>query len=342
MDAGRRIKVHIKNNHASPDTFPPTVEGEAVFTTTRERYEAEVARYPDLADRLDVFIDWDLDHFEESMRSAEVLVTWDLPTADLARVAPRLRWIHIIGAGVEHLCPMDWLPPGVTLVNNRGAHADKGGDFALMAVLMLHNHLPAIIANQQCRHWESLFSTPVAGKTVLVVGTGHIGRGAARRCKALGLHVIGVSRHGRAHDELDEAYATDGLDEALQRADFVFVATPLTNETRNLIDRRRQSLLKPGAGIVNVGRAATVDYEALAENLRSGRLGGAILDVFDPEPLPSESELWDVPNLLVTPHVSADDGDSYVAMTLDLVFRNMRRYLAGEPLDNVVRPDLGY
>lgn len=342
MDAGRRVKVHIKNNHASPDTFPPTVEGEAVFTITRERYEAEVARYPDLAAGLDVFIDWDLDHFAESMKSAEVLVTWDLPTADLARVAPRLRWIHIIGAGVEHLCPMDWLPPGVTVVNNRGAHAAKGGEFALMAVLMLHNHLPAIVANQRRRRWESLFSTPVAGKTVLVVGTGNIGRGAARCCKALGLHVIGVSRHGRAVDEVDEMYPAEALDRVLPRADFVFVATPLTAETRNLIDRRRQSLLKPGAGLVNVGRAATVDYDALAENLRSGHLAGAILDVFDPEPLPPESELWEVPNLLVTPHVSADDGDSYVPMTLELVFRNMRRYLAGEPLENVVRPALGY
>ena len=342
MDTGRRIKVHVKNNHASPDTFPPTVEGEAVFTITRERWEAEVARYPDLAERLDAFIDWDLDHFEESMRSAEVLVTWDLPTENLARVAPSLRWIHIIGAGVEHLCPMDWLPPGVTVVNNRGAHAAKGGEFGLMAMLMLHNHLPPILANQRRRHWESLFSTPVAGKTLLVVGTGHIGRGAARCCRALGVHVIGVSRHGRAVEEVDEAYPVADLDRVLPRADFVFVAIPLTPETRNLLDRRRQSLLKPGAGLVNVGRGATVDYEALADNLRSGHLAGAILDVFDPEPLPSDSELWEVPNLLVTPHVSADDGTTYVAMTLELVFRNMRRYLAGEPLENVVRPELGY
>ena len=342
MDSGRRVKVHVKNNHASPDTFPPTVEGEAVFTITRERYEAEVARYPDLAERLEVFIDWDLDHFEESMKSAEVLVTWDLPTADLARVAPRLRWIHIIGAGVEHLCPMDWLPPGVTVVNNRGAHAAKGGEFGLMAMLMLHNHLPAILANQRRRHWESLFSTPVAGKTLLVIGTGHIGCGAARCCRALGVHVIGVSRHGRMVDEMDETYPVAELDRVLPRADFVFVAVPFTPETRNLLDRRRQSLLKPGAGLVNVGRAATVDYQALADNLRSGHLAGAILDVFDPEPLPRESDLWDVPNLLVTPHVSADDGNTYVAMTLELVFRNMRRYLAGEPLENVVRPELGY
>ena len=343
MDEGRRpVRVHVKNNHASPDTFPPTVEGEAVFTITRERYEAEVARYPDLAERLDVFIDWDLDHFEESMKTAEVLVTWDLPTANLAETAPALRWIHIIGAGVEHLCPMDWVPQGVSVVNNRGAHAAKGGEFALMAVLMLHNHLPEIIANQRRVHWESLYSTPVAGKTVLIIGVGHIGRGAARLCKALGLYVIGVSRHGTAADEVDEVYAVGDLDRVLPRADFVFVAIPLTAETRNLLDRRRQSRLKPGAGIVNVGRAATVDYAALADNLHSGHIAGAVIDVFDPEPLPAGSPLWRTPNLIVTPHVSADDGESYVAMTLELVFRNMRRYLAGEPLDNAVRPDLGY
>ena len=131
--------------------------------------------------RLDVYIDWDLDNFTESMKTAEVLVTWDLPTENLHQAAPNLRWIHIIGAGVEHLCPMQWLPENVTVVNNRGAHADKGGEFALMAVLMLHNHMPAIIANQARAHWESLYSTPIEGKTVLIVGTGHIGRGAGRR-----------------------------------------------------------------------------------------------------------------------------------------------------------------
>ena len=122
----------------------------------------------------------------------------------------------------------------------------------------------------------------------------------------------------------------------------MFVAVPLTPETRNLLDARRQALMKPGAGLVNVGRAATVDYDALVANLRSGRLSGAVLDVFDPEPLPSGSSLWSAPNLVVTPHVSADDGDSYIALTLDLVFRNLERLLEGRPLVNVVRPELGY
>ena len=342
MTTAASIRVHIKNNHASPDTFPPTPEGEAVFTITRERYEAAAARHPDVAARLDVVIDWDLDNFHDSMGSAEVLVTWDFPTEDLAAVAPNLRWIHIIGAGVEHLCPMDWVPEGVTVVNNRGAHGAKGGEFGLMAVLMLHNHMPAIIDNQRDQRWESLYSTPIAGKTVAVVGVGNIGGGAARQLKGAGLRVLGVSRHGRACEDVDEMYSVDAIDEVLTQADFVFVATPLTPETRNLFDRRRQSLMKPGSGVINVGRAGTMDYGALADNLRSGHFSGAILDVFDPEPLPADSPLWNTPNLIVTPHVSADDGDAYVSITLELVFENLRRHLANEPLVNVVRPELGY
>ena len=336
------MRVHVKNNHASPQTFPPTPEGEAVFTITRERFEDAAARYPHVARDLDVLIDWDLDRFETSMRTAEVLVTWDLPTADLARVAPKLRLIHVIGAGVEHLCPMDWVPPGVTVANNRGAHADKAGEYGLMAILMLHNRLPALIGNQQRAHWESLYSTPIGGRTLLVIGTGSIGAAVAHRCRTLGMRVLGVSRHGRPLDAVDEMHTTDRLDEVLPRADSVFVAVPLTPETRNLLDARRQALMKPGAGLVNVGRAATVDYDALVANLRSGRLSGAVLDVFDPEPLPPGSRLWSSPNLVVTPHVSADDGDSYVALTLELVFRNLERLLDGRPLVNVVRPELGY
>lgn len=106
--------------------------------------------------------------------------------------------------------------------------------------------------------------------------------------------------------------------------------------------RRRLELLKPGAGLVNIGRAAVVDYQALVEKLENGALSGAILDVFDEEPRPADSPLWDVPNLIVTPHVSADDGNAYAALRLKLFFENMRRYLAGEPLENQVRSDLGY
>ncbi len=342
MTSPDKIKVHIKNNHHAPGIFPNTPTGEEVFTITRERYDAVAEKFPEVAAKLDVFIDWDTDHFAESMAAAEVLLTWNLPTENLAAVAPRLKWIHITGAGVEHLTPMDWLPPNVRLVNNKGVHAIKGGEFGLMAILMLHTAMPAIVSNQAKAVYDAIFSPPIAGKTVAVIGVGNIGRSVARHAKNFGLRVIGVSRHGNPVDEVDEIFPVSKLDAVLPQADFVFVVTPLTGETRNLLSRERLSLLKPGAGLVNIGRAAVVDYRALAEKLQNGALSGAIIDVFDEEPLPADSPLWRVPNLIITPHISSDDGNAYVALTLTLFFENMRRYLNDEPLHNQVRTDLGY
>ena len=336
------VRLHIKNNHAGPDTFPSTPESEPVFTISMDKYQQAAERFPELAARLDVFVDWDTDHWAESMHDAEILLTWDLPTANLAEVAPRLKWIHCIGAGVEHLCPMDWLPEGVTVTNNKGAHADKAGEFALMAVLMLHNRMPAILTNQRSARWNSLFSTPIEGKTVGLVGVGSIGGGAAVQLDKMPVHIIGVSRHGRAHPHVHEMVAIDQLDAVLPRMDYIFVSLPATPETRGLFNRERLQSLRAGAGIINVGRGSTFDYDALANLLASGHLSGAIIDVFDEEPLPQDSPLWTAPNFVVTPHVSADDGDSYVPITLELFFDNLRRYLDGQPLRNVVRPELGY
>ena len=134
----------------------------------------------------------------------------------------------------------------------------------------------------------------------------------------------------------------DKLDEVLPRMDYLFVSTPATPETRSLFNRERLQSLKPGAGIINVGRSSVMDYEALCDLLESGHLSGAIIDVFDDEPLLQDSRLWSAPNFVVTPHVSADDGDNYVPITLDLFFANMARYQAGETLINIVRPELGY
>jgi phosphoglycerate dehydrogenase-like enzyme len=307
MASCNKIKVHIKNNHYSADTFPNTAEGEAVFTITPQRYDAAANNYPEIAERLEVYIDWDTDHFNESMANAEILVTWDLPTGNLSAVAPELEWIHIIGAGVEHLAPMDWLPPGVTLTNNKGVHAAKGGEFGIMSILMLHNAIPTIATNQRHAIYDSLYSTPIAGKTVVVVGVGSIGKTVASHAKAMGLNVIGVTRRGLSLPQVDTMVSVDRLDEVIPKADFVFVVTPLTDQTLNLIDRRRIGLMKNGAGLVNIGRAAVVDYDALVERLEDGSLSGAILDVFDQEPLPTDSRFWNVPNLMVMPHICRID-----------------------------------
>lgn len=336
------VKIHIKNNRWAAGSFPNTPEGEEVFTITQERFDEALNDFPAIRDKVRIFVDWDTDNFAESMADADVLLAWNLPTENLATVAPNLKWIHCIGAGVEHMLPMDWIPDGVTLTNNKGVHADKAAEFGLMSILMLHSHLPAIVTNQRNRVYDSLYATPIAGKTLVVIGTGSLGGSAAKKLHDLGVHVIGVNRSGRAVDGCNEVVTTDALDDVLPRADYVLAATPDTPETRGLLDRRRLDLLKTAAGIVNIGREAVMDYDALCDKLEDGSLAGAILDVFDPEPIAEDSRLWDTRNLIITPHVSADDGDHYVPMTLGLFFRNMELFLADKPLLNPVQVELGY
>lgn len=328
----KKLRLHIKNNRA----------GEEVFRITPERLSEARGRHPGIAVDIETFIDWDLDNFESSIASADALVTWELPTDDLARRAPRLRWIHVIGAGVEHLRPLDWLPSGVTLTNNRGVHAAKTAESAVMAVLMQHNNMPKYVTDQRARRWDPWFATPIAGKTVVVVGVGEMGGAAARAFKSLGLRVLGVRRGGRGRRGVDRMAGPEQLRAVLAEADFVHVTLPLTAETEGLIDAAALDAMKPGAGLVNFGRGPVIDHMALAERLEDGRLSGAILDVHDHEPLLKSSPLWDVPNLILTPHVSSDDDVSYIPLTLDLVFDNLSRLRDGRPLRNRVRPRLGY
>jgi phosphoglycerate dehydrogenase-like enzyme len=264
------------------------------------------------------------------------------PIGELASAAPRLRWIHIIGAGIEPLLPLDWLPDRVTLTNNSGIHAEKIREAATMALLMLNARIPAIVTNQRKARWDAIFTPRIAGKTVLVIGVGDMGAAAASAAKALGMRVLGVRRGGTPHPDVDRMVPIGALDSVLPEADFIVLATPLTPETHNLLDRRRIGLMKPGAGLFNIGRAGSLDHDALVNALRSGVLSGAILDVHDPEPLAASSSLWHADNVVLTPHVTSDDLDGYLPKTFDLVFTNAARLIHGEALINVVDPARGY
>lgn len=325
------LGIHIKNNSS----------GEEVFRITPERFEAAAARHPKVAKRVSASIEFDLHRFDECMADAVALVTWDVPS-NLADRAPNLRWIHIIGAGVEHLQPFDWLPHRVILTNNRGVHVTKSGEFGMMALLMLNNAIPRLGAAQRNHEFIECYTTSISAKTLLVLGAGHMGSAVAARAKQFGMNVIGIRRTPQPTAGFDEVLGPDGLDDALPHCDFLLVTAPDTPATRNMIDERRLGLLKPGAGIVNMGRAAIVDYVALADALRDGTVSGAVLDVFDPEPLPRESPLWDVPNLMITPHMSSDDAITYTPDTLDLVFENLELLLTEQPLKNQVDPAAGY
>ena len=312
-----------------------------VFWITPERWAAASRPHRALARRLETRIAWDLEGFDEAMQTAEILIGWEFPRKDLRARAPRLSWVHLTGAGLEHLAPFAWIPKGVTVTNNSGVHGPKAAEYAEMAILMLANRIPFHVTNQRQARWQQFFPAPVTGKTVLIVGVGAMGGAAAARAKCLGLRVLGVRRSGRPHRHVDRMFRPESLDRLLPQVDFVLVTAPLTPQTRGLIGRRQLDLMKPEAGLINMGRAGIVDYEALVEKLTRGQLSGAILDVFDPEPLPGSSPLWQTPNLVMTPHCSSDAPD-YADRTLDLFFDNLRRYLAGRPLRNVIDRALQY
>ena len=326
--SNNKFKIHIKNNRWKPGSFPNTPEGEKVFTITNEDIKKSLIKFPHLEKRIETFIDWDEDNYISSMATSDILLTWDLPTENLSNIASKLKWIHCIGAGVEHLSPFDWLPSNIFLTNNKGVHRKKAGEFGLMSILMLHNHFPNVITNQFQKKYNSIYSTPIAGKTIVIVGTGSLGGAVAELLEPLKVNVIGVNRHGRKPKGFSKIVTSDNIDEVIADADILYVALPETPETIEIIDERRLNLLKKNSGIVNVGRESAINYSALFEMLKSKRIAGAILDVVSPEPIASNSHIWDIPNLIISPHISADDGNSYIENTLQLFLSNLDCFIS--------------
>jgi phosphoglycerate dehydrogenase-like enzyme len=329
------LRIHFETRAGKPDVFRFTAD---LIAAAKERAHCRepTSLGADLSD-----LSW-LPHCCLLATSNDVIRDEKFPIDRLARAAPKLRCIHIIGAGIEPLLPLDWLPPGIALTNNSGVHGDKAYESAMMVLLMLHARVPHLVTNQRQGTWEQAFTPRIKGKTALIVGVGDMGAAAAAAARNLGVKTLGVRRRGLAHPLIDEMFAIERLDAALPRADFIVLAAPLTPATHHLLDRRRFQLLKRGAGLFNVGRAGLVDHTALAESLADGRLSGAVTDVFDKEPLERDSPLWHVPNLITLPHVTSDDLDAYLPKTLDLVFENVRRLRQGEALLNVVDREQGY
>jgi phosphoglycerate dehydrogenase-like enzyme len=307
-----------------------------VFIVRPDQYEAALERHPDVARVVKSTIGYDAELYHDKIGEVDALITYRFPRENLAQKAPHLKWIQILGAGVDYLLPLDWVPEGVTLTTNCGAHVPKAAQSALMAILMINSRIPTLAAEQRRRQWNRIFTSTVEGKTLLVVGVGHIGGGAAEQAKRFGMRVIGIRRSGAAHPAVDEMHRPEALHELLPRADIVLLNTALTSKTRFLMGANEFARMKRGAGFINMSRGGLVDPAALEQSLRSGHLSGAMIDVTYPEPLPADATLWDAPNLIITPHVLSDDLENYVPRTLDIFFDNVRRYLKGEPLRNVV------
>jgi len=328
----KTIRLHIENARRKA----------SIFHITREHWDAARERHPELGRHVDVSIGWDGDILDDALRTAEVLIGVPAQRANLAQRAPRLRWIHATSAGIDGLLPLDWLPEGVIFTNNRGAHGVKAEQYMRMALTALHIRMPEIIANQRAHRWEQRFSPTIAGRTALVIGLGDLGTAAARAARQLEMRVVAVRRSGRRSRYADAVHEYAHLDALLPEADAVVLAVPLTPQTRNLLSRERIARMKPGAGVVNIARAPVADYAALADALTERRLSGAVLDVVEPEPLPPESPLWETPNLIITPHISCDDGEHYIDISLDLWFENLARFMHGKRVKRQVDPHIGY
>ena len=342
MKNNKKIKIHVKNNHWAPGSFPTDAEGEKNFTITKEHFDEVLKNEKEIKDKVEIFIDWDEDNFISSMSNSDALIAWNFPKSNLKKIAPDLKWIHCVSAGVEHLLPLDWMYDGLVLTNSSGVHSKKAGEYGLMSVLMLQNHMTKIITNQKNKKFISLFSNPIAGKTIVVVGTGSLGSSMIKLVAPLGANVIGVNRKRRMVEGCSKVVTIDKIDSVLTEADILYLALPETSETKNLINHKRLNLLKSSCGVVNIGRQSAMDYEVLFEKLNKDELAGAILDVFTHEPIETNSKLWNTPNLVVTPHVSSDDHGNYVKMTLDLFLKNLKLFLLNKELVNKIDKNLGY
>ncbi len=256
------------------------------------------------------------------------------------RKAPALQWLHVFNAGVDHPIYTEMLQRGVRLTTSAGATSEPIAQTAITGLLMLARNFPRWLAGQHERRWDPArapdFPRDLVGQTALILGLGSIGSEIARLARVLGLHVIGIRRGPRrADDPVDELHPPGKLAELLPRADWLMITCPLTTDTRGLISAGMLARLPQGARILNIARGEIIDETALIAALREGRIGGAYLDVFGKEPLPAESPLWNLPNVIVSPHnsgIAAGNDERVYRMFI----ANLERWQRGTTLVNEV------
>lgn len=305
-------------------------------------FRGDVAALAALGPEVEVRFANSVEDLGDALEGADVLFGFDFKGKMLPQVwdaAGDLRWIQWAGAGVDALLFPGLVESDVTITNAGGIYDQPIAEHVLALMLAHAKRLPDAVRNQQTSTWRYQTVRPVRGTTAVVLGAGGIGRAIARLLLAIGVDTTLVATSTRSDEEFGSVTAWGNRD--LSRTDWLIVAAPLTPSTRQLIDAAVLAELPSRATLINVGRGASLDEAALAAALYAGELAGAGLDVFETEPLPSDSPLWQMDNVIITPH-HAGDLDDYVERVAALFLENLARYRAGELLLNVIDKRLGY
>jgi phosphoglycerate dehydrogenase-like enzyme len=281
--------------------------------------------------------------FLEHLARAEVAYGLMYPV-DLVQRAPKLRWLCNVLSGSDHLKPLGLAGSGITVTCSKGVSAIPIAEFVVTQLLVLFKRVPERLQNQREHQWRKLQFPNLQDCTVGVIGLGEIGTEVARYSKAMGMRVLATRRRppeGALPPNVDGLYPIDQLHTMLAQCNAVVLATALTEDTSNLLGSAQFAAMKRGAFVVNISRGAVLDEAAFAQAVRSGQLGGGALDVFVEEPLPADSPLWDLPNVLISPHNTQGANDQPRKVYARFV-DNLGRYMRGEPLQYQVDPVLGY
>jgi phosphoglycerate dehydrogenase-like enzyme len=284
----------------------------------------------------------------EEIADADIAISWSL-RGEQIKAAQKLRWIHSTAAAVHQLMTPELCATDILVTNARDVHGPVVAEHAIALAFALAKRLPQAVKHQQQKHWaqHDLWNAQprpreISGATMTIVGMGGIGRPLAKLAKALGMRVVGVREHPEHGSEVaDAVYGFHELERALREGDFVVLAVPVTPKTHYLMNAERLAQLKPDAYLINVGRGVLIDEDALVHALKARRFAGAALDVTTEEPLPVESALWHMENVLITPHIAGLTERMWERHYAHYT-ENLRRYLAGEPLLWMVDKQRGY
>ena len=261
--------------------------------------------------------------------AAEIIMSFSPFIVDrVVSDAPRLKWIQVLGSGVDGIVNLPSLRKDVLITSGRGAQAIPVSEAAFSLMLALSRDVPRMVHNQAARRWERWPSQVLHGATLGILGVGQIGEALALKAKAFGMNVIGISSAARTVDGFDRFYSRAQLGEAVREVDYLVLLTPHSAQTHHLVDAKVLRQMKPGAFLINVARGGVVNESDLVLALRDNVIRGAALDVFQEEPLPPDSELWSLPNVIVSPHLGGLNR-SYPASIMPLLERNIELFLAG-------------